>query len=113
MKAGSFIVASKARRSASTRSAGTSGGRKYGRPYSVRANSMASACRSASVLASSSIEGTSASSAWRLRPYCAITLIFFSAIHCGTCALTAAQPMPPLPWISPRSMAWLICGVPS
>ena len=34
------MVASKARRSATTRSTGTSGGRKYGRPYSVRANSI-------------------------------------------------------------------------
>ena len=34
-------------------------------------------------------------------------------IQCGVCALTEAQPRPPIPCTSPRSMARLICGVPA
>src|SRR5262245_63191677 len=64
------MVASNARRSASTRSAGTSGGRKNGRAYSVRANNSRIAWRSLSVLARLITNGTPGSSGYGSALYC-------------------------------------------
>jgi Haem-degrading len=107
----SFSAASKAWRSAFTRSAGTPGSRKNGRPYSSRAGASRSACLSPSVLARSSTSGTSLSSGCFLSAYCASTLIFFSAIQLELMSLSVDQLVAPLPCNSPRSMARWIFGV--
>src|SRR5581483_5887402 len=71
-KPGSCMVSSKARRSAAARAGGSPGGAKNGRPYSSRAMIRRSACRSASVLASSIIAGTSGRSGCLREPHCAM-----------------------------------------
>src|SRR5262245_39278293 len=76
------MVSSNALRSAATRSAGTPGGTKNGRPMSSRAITSRSAACSGSVLARSSAFVTPGSSAFGRSAHCAITLIFLSARHC-------------------------------
>src|SRR5262249_31912878 len=107
-KSGSFITASKARRSASTRSVGTPALVTSGREIAVSAEMNVSTCRSASFLARSWSVGTSGSSGLRFTPTWTSTMTFFSASHCGRVDFHDAHEFEPRPPTSPRSIARLI-----
>jgi hypothetical protein len=104
---GSCRVASKARRSAATRSGGVSGVVTAARESTMSADMNCMTARSASLAVSSVSSGTSANSGCRRGPIWTRMWIFFSAIHCGRVDFHEAQELEPRPPTSPRSIAKL------
>ena len=104
MNSGSFIVASKARRSAASRSAGTPGGAATGRPGSCRIRISVSTRFLWASVTSSSADGTSGRSGSFSSPICTITLRSLSLIQCGRDAFMVDHDSPQMPSASPRSI---------
>src|SRR5262245_15214750 len=101
----SVIVASKARRNAARRSAGTPGGAAKGRPASCRIKISSSTCLLSTSATRSSALGTCGRSGSLVRPIWTMTLRSLSLIQCGRDALMVDQDKPQIPSASPRSTA--------
>ena len=110
MKAGSRMVASKASRSACTRSGGTLGEAASGLPSASPETISAMTCRSLTLRASSCTEGMSGRS-FALGSVCTSTLILPSRTHAGLNDFQLSQELV-TPCTSPRSMATVMVLLP-